>query len=258
MKMTLGSAGGRSLSFRSPFTLINDRLFSIPKPDLSVNRPVAKTMRIAIVILSSIILIACSDRNKRLHVTERLLPTGDMLIQEQRPMNGWVESTLHNSLFVQWKDSKRRELIRDGGPALLSKEFDTAIWKGKECIAIKIRNKLYFRPEPSDGRWRIWWMGSNPELFASIRSALDREGVPYRQKSENGRSVINWGQSDGPMYEISDSIGSFSLPYDIESVDFEANQIIAKSKTRIAGLPEILVFGGSASHFGRWVCHGID
>jgi len=210
----------------------------------------------AFVLIAVLGLAISGCHREKVHIAEITLSTGDTLIQENTYHPGWVEGVWTTRTLIRFSGSTREELLRDNsGPPLGLESSNAALWRKNGWIVIKIKRNLFFRRESDHGKWQEWELSSNPELFASVRSALLAAGEPFREDQDENRLRIHLGADY--VFGIGEGYGEFSLPYEIESVDFYANKVTARRTTFVRGLPERIIFQGASSEFGGWTCHNI-
>lgn len=215
-----------------------------------------KDMKAVAIILGLLALSAC--RRNNMYLTECRLDTGDILIEEATSHEGFVESVTTTRLFFQKNGKSNRELIVDGGPVRLKSNPATQVWQKDGWLVIKIGSTLFYRRESAQAdQWMIWYLNSNRELFESVREVFHANSQSFKEIREHERSRI-YLDSPTQRYGIGEGFDEFYLPYEIESIDFKLNRVIARKNVNIPCLPETIVFMGASSDFGRWVCRNIQ
>jgi len=181
-------------------------------------------------------------------VDERMLPSGDVLIVEQRSAGSFLQgSGLLYYLYLRRTGESKRELVAEQGWFGLRMKVKYAISKRDGWLAITIGREMFFRRDRPGEKWQRWELWARGPLYAFLRQSLISSGIEFDEVEADRHpkiTVSGWKIRFGSWDE--------SLLYEVADVDFASNRMIARLRTPVGGLPETLVFRPSA-RFDDWI-----
>jgi len=200
----------------------------------------------------------CRYRQGKIHETRVELQGGDTLIHQtdwwgREPFLN--DSSPRNSLFIEWRSEKTRELITDIGWISILPATQCRLYRESGVVLIQTPYEIFWRCDGDQGKWKRWSI-LNPKrtpLYSFIRdrSASDPRSSFREIPQERGKRLAM--PAPFSAVYIGDEVErTWSLPYRFADIDLRKNLLIMALEKPVAGLPQQIVFSGTPERIGEW------